>query len=147
MILLQSKDLFDDILLFDPQTSEKRYLKRSSSPEFAELPINGSFAILAGHCLMLYRVGSELRFSIDEQTILIKDTTLSILEKNRDRGLFVLQDNAEEKIRFKYTLTDLPQAIPGDTTPHVAAEDFDFCQFVYNVLNNPERRSFIYQVL
>lgn len=145
MILLQSKDLFDDILLFDPQTSEKHYLKRSSSPEFAEVPIKGTFAILGGHSLMLYRLGSQLMFSIDEKTIPIDDTLSSVLQKKKKNGLLILKNSSTELLRFEYTLDDLQQMIPGDTTPHLGEEDFDFCTFVHNVLNNHQRRSFIYQ--
>lgn len=145
MILLQSKDLFDDILLFDPETREKHFLKRSNSPEFVEMPISGSFSMISGHCLMLYRFGLELRFSIDERTVMLEDSLLPFIEKRNGQGLFVLKNNRDEMIRFEYNLSDLEEQIPGDITSQIGDEDFDFCQFVYNVLSNPERRAFIYR--
>lgn len=146
MILLQSKDLFDDILILDPETGEYRALKRSSSPEFSEAPIGGSFADIEGHQLMLYRVGEELRFSMDDKVVVVDDDVNSTFGVFYPIAIFTLKNRGVEEVSFKYKLSDLQQPILGDTTAHIGEEDFDFCLFVHNVLNDPERRRFIYRV-
>lgn len=145
MVLLQSKDIFDDILQLDPLTGRTLKLKRSSSPELLDAPISGTFANIGGHHLLFYRFEGRLKFVVDEKEVEIDNQTRSSLERNDGQRIFRLFKEEKELLKFVYNIGDLEQEIPGDTTAFVESEDFDFCSFVHNVLNNPERKSFIYQ--
>lgn len=146
MILLQSKDVFEDILLLDSLSGMVRELKRSDAPEFTEVPINGTFVYLGGRRLMFYRLGTVLQFQIDGDNVVIDTDVESKLERKGKTCLFRVLKGEKELLHFEYRVEDLEKAIPGDTTAFIDEEDSDFCQFVHNVLNNPQRRSFIYQI-
>lgn len=145
MILLQSKDVFEDILRINPLSGEMWELKRSDSPELAEEPINGTFANIGGKRLMFYRLEGGLRFSVDGEELAIDSDVGSSLESQGGERIFRLMKGGRELLRFDYKIEDLEEMIPGDITPFIEEEDFDFCLFVHHVLNNPEKRNFIYQ--
>lgn len=144
MILLQSKDVFEDMLRMDPLNGRTWWLKRSSSPELLEAPINGTFSNIGGQRLMLYRLGGLLRFEVEGKLVEIDDQVKSTIETQDGKRIFKLIKEGKELLQFEYNAKDLEQGILGDMTPYIGEEDFDFCQFVHNVLSDKRRRGFIY---
>ena len=75
MILLQSKDIFEDILQIDPLSGRTEGLKRWSSPEIFEASISGSFSDIGGHRLLFFRFGGRLKFMMNGKEVEIDDET------------------------------------------------------------------------
>lgn len=146
VIFLQSQDRFEDIMVMDWRTGEERFVKRSEVLGALESQgVSGSFGRIGGHCLMLYRLGGVLCFGLDDQRVRIDDEMSVSLSRVGDKNVFLIEKGGEVVVEFEYGVEDLyKRPIPGDTTAHVGEEDFDFCLFVNNVLNDRQRREFIY---
>lgn len=145
MLLLQSKDIYEDVIEFNPESRDVNFKKRSESAGLEEAFINGTFAYVGEKLLMLYREGGTLRFCVDGAEVVLDEGVVSELEVEGERGVFVINRGGDELLKFEYRLTELEESIPGDMTPFVDSEDFDFCLFVHKVLGNDERRDGIYK--
>lgn len=144
-LLLQSKDVYQDLLELDTNTGKTRLFKRSQKPDILDRGIMGSFAIIEGIRLLLYRLKGVLFFQIgDEDVVKIDEDIESYWEESSSRNRLEFVRGSDVLSRFEYDPSKLKQPIPSDPTAYIDIEDFDFCLFVHRVLSTPDRRRHIY---
>lgn len=142
-MLIESHERFDDLAEYDPTTGQLQEFSRATSSAASSGPPTGHYAKLSGTLAVFYRldgslwmrlgnearnldqVGNELRWEHVE-----RHSTLELLE----RGTLVA--------RVQYRPGS--GGGPGDPTPFVDSEDWDFGLFVTNVLGNEGRHARIY---
>jgi hypothetical protein len=146
MVLLQSMDVFDNLAELSTSTGQVSWLSKHAHPELTSHPVHGSIAQLHGRTLCLYRQEGVLHFRVDHEDFeLTKETSIK-LERVRDRvnSISVLRSGTP-LFTWAYQRPTIDPPLELDPTPFVDEEDFDFCLFVHNVMNDPSRRERIYR--
>jgi hypothetical protein len=145
MILMQSLDKFDDLADLDINTGYISWFSRRANPAVASRPIHGHIAQLHGRILCLYRRGGVLHFRVDgEDFELTKNTSVNLERVRHDTNRIIVTQEGTLLFSWTYQRRVVFPPLELDPTPFVEEEDFDFCLFVYNVANDPERRERIY---
>lgn len=141
VLLLESKDNVGEFLRLDTETGDQRFIKKDDGG----LEVDGVFAEVEETLLMFYREGGDLFFQVEHERIDLNDAVESILDRTSTDTLFVLLQGEHVLLRFNYDHNALDGLIAEDDTAFIDAEDFDFCLFVYNVINDPSRRRRIFR--
>lgn len=144
-ILLQSKDRFDQIGEVDLETRVLRKQNKSAYPDFSLSDISGSFAEADDHLLALYRIDGQLVLRVDEKEFPIDTATQVIRKRGFNDVSMMVRKGGEAATVFVGRAQVASTRDYMDTTPFVDAEEEDYCLFVHNVLNDPQRRQDIYR--
>ena len=143
MNLLQRYGKWDELVEFNVVTGLLGDIK-SRNTDFKELspPFVGFIAYLRDHIILFYCRNEILHLTLDGKNFLLDEHILIRLEQassNQNgtyKKLLVYQD---DQLIFSLDYELLGRMIPGDPTPFVEMEDFDFGLFLNNVLANPKR--------
>jgi hypothetical protein len=139
---IQSQDRAKDRLKIGPDELMLTALLQS---EIQQLPLVGSFSVIAGRRTLFYRWNGQLRLRFGaDAPIDLNDKELR-WECQNDQVRFTLCQTGKELINESYSLSPDIKSIAYDPTPFVEAEDFDFFLFVRNVLSDPARANRIYR--
>jgi hypothetical protein len=129
---------FDQLAELNPN-AEIRLFSRKRHPELSSSVV-GTFSIVNGLLVCLYRKLDILYFSVADNDFEIRADTSSSLESLGAHQKFRL-------LKGKEVLVELTQLTPHseiplsiDPTPFVEEEHFNFLLFVHNVLTDPGRR-------
>lgn len=143
MLLLQSKDLFDEMAYFDPLTREIRSFRRSDSEENIPMKTDGVFSWVDGHFMTLFRYAGKPMFFVDEYEIELTDDTIVDVRGPFTSRTLTIKRSGSELLKLNYSLSQGKGTVPSDTTPFVEDEDFDFGLFVHNISRSVERKALI----
>ncbi len=145
MVLLQSMDNFDKFAELDTNAAQISYFSRHEKPA-ASHQIRGTFAQLHGRTLFLYRVAGLLHFRVDNDDFGLTENTEVRLERLHDdlNRVSVLRDGIS-LFTWIYRRPMIYPPLEIDPTPCIEEEHFDFCLFVYNVVNDAVRKESIYR--
>lgn len=144
-MILESKDDFDQLAELDPSNGRTyRFLSRKQHPELTTTPPSGSYSIVNGTMLALYRIDGVLYFRVGDQDSKLTDDVTSRLTREDDNRVFQLIQDGNSRVIFRYVppVPEVPLSI--DPTPFIEEEDFDFLLFVHNVLTESGRRHRVY---
>ena len=146
-MLLQSKDVFDQLVDLNTESGAYRVLSRKVHPELPATKTSGTFSIVDDTMLMLYRKNGVLYFRARDRTVELSDDVTSSLTNKHSNRVFQLLKNGKPVIGLTYLppVHEVPLSL--DPTPFMEEEDFDFLLFVHNVLTNTGRRNRIYNEL
>jgi len=146
MILLQSNDRFDDLAKLDTSTGRVSWFSRQVVDlTIASSPIRGHIAQLCGHTLCFYRKAKVLHFRVDDEDLELTEETQVELVRVRDAvNCITVLRNGVPLFTWTYHRPVIDPLLEYDPTPFIEEEQFDFCLFVYNVMNDPDRRERIY---
>jgi len=144
LMILQSKDEFDEVMELDPITGRQQLLSRKRHPEITGMRPSGGYSIVNGTIVCLYRVDSTLYFRLGEEEFKITDDATSVLVREDGYRLFQLVQNGNLLVNFRYRCPVNEIPLSTDPTPFMDEEDFDFLLFVHNVLAQDERRHRVY---
>lgn len=118
MIYLQSDDAFDAVARLSAPDARIEILAKSQSDEARSAAKTGFFATVDGRTVCLFRADGVLWLRIDERLLAVDDDVTAQWDLLRnERG-----------------------AIPGDMTPFVDEEDYDYLLLVSRVLGDRGRR-------
>jgi hypothetical protein len=146
MVLLQSMDKFDNLAELDTGTGQISYFSRRANPKAASRPIRGAIAQLHGRTLCLYREAGALHFRVDNEDFeLTEKTHVELVRTQDDVNRITVLRNGVPLFTWTYQRPAIYPPLELDPTPFIEEEDFDFCLFVHNVVNDPSRRKRIYQ--
>jgi hypothetical protein len=145
MVFLQSMDKFDDLAELDINTGKISWFSRRADFTAVSRPIQGHIAQLYGRTLCLYRQAGLLHFRVENQDFELTENTHIKLERlHNDVNCITVLRNGAVVFTWTYQRPALYPPIEIDPTPFIEGEHFDFCLFVYNVANDPDRRERIY---
>lgn len=143
MIVLQSKDGFDDLAILNTVTGQVSWISKKSY-SLALSDTHGSVARMHGHTLCLYRTSGVLHFRVDDQDIqLTEDTSVSLVALDDDTYRITVSRTEAVLFDWTYKRPLIWPPLEWDPT-FVREDDFDYCLFVWNVANDPGRRARIY---
>lgn len=147
MLLLQSHDRYDDVLLLDCSSGQLTERSRAKSPELAGYPVRGHFTRSEGQLILFYRRQGELHFALGGADVVITPETVVTLYQDATKGVHRLDvvPLAEGRLQWTYEAPEICPPLESDPTAFVEREQFDFGLFVFNVTNDPERRRRIYR--
>lgn len=143
-MILESKDDFDQLAAFDPSTGTYRLLSRKQHSELTNIPASGSYSIVNGAMLSLYRRGGVLYLRVGDLEFKLTDDVTSTLIQEGDNRLFQLIRSGNLLYVVRYVPPVPEVALRIDPTPFVEEEDFDFLLFVHKVLTEAGRRHRVY---
>jgi hypothetical protein len=141
MIWLYSHNEYDYLGRFDPNTGhlKKTSLKGlgSEAPDITEFA--GSFPEVKGGLFVLYRHRGQVIFwAFGNEFVLDGQTIVDVDGSGRNRCLSIkTMGKSVSELEYEL-LNDGP--IPGDLTPFIDDEDFDFGLFVSNISKDQDRR-------
>ena len=141
-MILESKDVFDQLAELDPKSGTYRLLSRKEHPELASM--SGGFSIIEGTMLSLYRRDGALYFGAADQEFELTDNVTSTLTQEDTERVFQLIRDGKSLVRFNYRPPAPEVPLNIDPTPFVEEEDFDFLLFVHEVLTRSGRRHRVY---
>jgi hypothetical protein len=144
-IILRSRDKFDVLAELNTNTGQISWFSRCTNLAKSSGPVCGAIAQLQGRVLCLYRETGTLHFKIDDEDFELSETTeveLVHVKEYTNRITILRQDTVLFTWVYQRPLIDPP--LEQDPTAFVEEEHFDFCLFVYNVANDPERRERIW---
>ncbi|MCD4738513.1 MAG: hypothetical protein K8R89_04565 [Anaerolineae bacterium] len=145
MILLQSNDRFADLAKLDTSTGRVSWFSRQVDSTIASRPIRGHIAQLGGHTLCFYRKEKVLHFRVDDEDLELTEETQVELVHVRDAvNCITVLRHEVPLFAWTYQRPVIDPLLEYDPTPFIDEEQFDFCLFVYNVANDPDRRERIY---
>lgn len=147
MILLESFDRFDDLIEFEPTTGQMVWLSKRESPTLAVRPIQGIVSRLDGHLVILFRENNVLYLWVDDLRVeLTNDAHVEL--KVGSKNVLTIVRNELPIVRLEY------EAYVADETdqwrmyldPFVQHDHFDFGLFLFNALNDFQKRDAVYDV-
>jgi hypothetical protein len=134
---LQSKKRFQDVAKYDEESGEFEIVGRNSTvrPEI----LDGSFEILAGIFVALFKAGLKLFVGIGDKTFQLDgDLIITVKGGANDRLLIIEKGNAVlETIKYSISARD---TIAGDTTAFIDDEDSDYGLFLSNISKDEGRQ-------
>lgn len=146
MVLLESHDRYDDLVELEPITGQLCWYSRRDNPNIAVRPICGSFARLDTHLVLLYRQADMLHLRVDNTDTELTDDTCIELVRGETNVLMVVRDNVPILcLEYKPHVTDEIDQWRMYLNPFIEEEHLDFGLFVWEVVQNAERRSAIYR--
>src|ERR1043165_7658952 len=92
-MLLQSKDVFDQLVDFNPQSGAYRVLSRKEHPDLSATGTSGACSIVDDTMLMLYRKNGVLYFRAGDRAVELSDDVTSSLTNKRSKRVFQLLKN------------------------------------------------------
>lgn len=138
-----SCDRFVDVGDFDPVSGVLDVYPRA---RVAGRPmVFGSFAWLSGQLCVFYRFEGVLWLQVGDRRWPLEDGfSVEWVSFGDELSELVVRDKSsdEDLVRISYQPTG--QLYDDDVTPFVEREHFDFGLFVWNVLNDEDRRRRIY---
>ncbi|MEK6334071.1 MAG: hypothetical protein AABM67_03920 [Acidobacteriota bacterium] len=143
-MILESKDVFDQLAEFDPNTGTYRLLSRKQHSELATTPPSGGYSIVDGTMLSLYRRDEVLYFRAGDREFRLTDDVISKLTREDNSRVFQLIQDGNSLAVFRYAPPVLDVPMSADPTPFIEEEDFDFLLFVHRVLTDTGRRNRVY---
>ena len=145
MIILQSTDRFDSISALDADTGRISWFSRSEDSTLPSGPVQGHIAELQQRTLCLYRREGSLHFRVDDEDFeLTEETSVRLVRENEATNAIMLFRGEDLLFSWTYQRPAIDPPLKYDPIPFIEEEDFDFCLFVYNVANNPDRKERIY---
>jgi hypothetical protein len=144
MFYLQREHKFDHVARMSAPDGPLEILSKKESDEAKGAQKTGLFMVVDDHLVCLFRLDGTLWFRFDDRLIAITEAmhaSWDLFEKDRQlRGRFRLRRNDETLLDFEHAAFCGRTIIPGDDTPFVTEEDYDFMLFITNVLQEPGRR-------
>ena len=138
---IQSKDNIKDRLGIGPYELSLFPL----TPEQCQsLPLYGSYSIVNGVRVFLYRWDGRLRFRVGKSPPMDADQVQIDWRVQDCQIFFRVLRHSEVLLEGTHALPPDIERIKDDPTPFVEAEDFDFVLFVRNVLLDPARARRMY---
>ncbi|HRI56356.1 MAG TPA: hypothetical protein PK170_04585 [Anaerolineae bacterium] len=147
MVLLESFDRFDDLIEFEPTTGQMVWLSKRENPALAFRPIQGVVSRLDGHLVILFRENHGLYLRVDDLRVELTNDARVELEIGSKNALFIVR-NEVPLVRLEY------EAYMADKTdqwrmyldPFIQDDHFDFGLFLFNTLNDLQKRDAVYSV-
>jgi hypothetical protein len=144
-IFLQQFSKFDCIGQLDLSTGAWHEYSKSAHPEIAAKPWTGVFEVIDKKRLCLFRWDRTLTMWAQGRIFAITDDVTSSWDLiGVGRAVFRLEKNSKTTFELEFAPFQSRKPIPGDETPFVDEEDYDFLIFVHHVLSDPARRARIY---
>jgi hypothetical protein len=144
---LQHADLFDQVAKLASPTGIPEVLSKARSPEARSAPLAGRFAWIDGRLVCLFRLGGALWLRIAGQVVAVDggvsahwDLVSARPAAKPLRATFRLERNGSVLAAFEYPPFEGRRIVPGDPTPFVDEEDYDFMILVWRVIQDPGRR-------
>ncbi len=147
MLVLQSHDRYDDVLVLDCASNSMSFHSKRGSPELAARPVRGHFTREGGDLVLFYRRDGSLHLRAGEKDVALEPGTSVELRNDTTRGtrtLSVVRDG-RAVLQWAHKPVEIRPPLEEDPTPFVEREQFDFALFIENVLNDPQRRERIYR--
>ncbi|SFT04883.1 hypothetical protein [Marininema halotolerans] len=141
LIVLQNRDLWLEMMLLNTKTFETEIIKRRDN-----VKIRGHNAILKGNLLMLYRKRGRLYLNVNDKELCLEDNVNLLYMRRQDGDIQVsIQKDGETVFLIRYPSFRNDPVNQADFDFNSDKEEhYDFFLFVYNVMNDPERKGFIY---
>lgn len=139
---LQSKDRAKDRLCIGPDELAVVQGPESTS---SQIPLVGSYSIVAGERVLFYRWQGELRLRFGTAPPISLQGVEADWSVGSGQIDFKLKSGNATIIARTYPVSGELATLDQDPTPFVEAEDFDFLLFVRNVLSDPPRADRIYR--
>ena len=141
MLWLQDKDTYDRLAGIHPDSGEISWYSREKLGDLVPTGVVGTCVELEGKFVALYESGDRLIFRLDTTIIPLDEEGLKFdVTGPLSRRVLSIRRKHNDNIEFVYSV-DESNIIPGDTTPFVEEEDFDFGLFVTNVSQRPDRQA------
>jgi hypothetical protein len=124
-----------------------RLVRKNEFRENEEIRICGIFTEIKNKYLSLFREGNKLYFVIDSDIYLIDDTSsvdIKKIEKNKYQLSLFDDDNIVAT--YDYVKPHINPQLGLDPTPFIEEENFDFCLFIKNVVNDKDRRERMFRI-
>lgn len=127
---LQSKKRFQDVAKYDEQSGEFEIVGRNS-PDRPEM-LDGSFEILGGTFIALFKDGLKLFIGIGDKTFQLDDDLVITVKGGASDRLLIIEKGNVVLETVKYSIPSR-DTIAGDTTAFIDDEDSDFGLFLSNI--------------
>lgn len=112
-----------------------------SRPSFS-----GHYSKINGKIIVFYRIKEKLFLRVDKVLFELDDAIEVRWKRLNDFNCFSLLRNGRQLLELIYKRPKINPSLEIDTvSSFVEEEDFDFCLFIYNVMNNSERKKRIYR--
>ncbi len=141
-IILQSKDEYKKIAVFDTSSGIFSIFSKTNRQDLLKAHINGYFGYMDNHLVCFFRLNQDLILKVNDQSIVLDDNNMVLLESiDENRYLFKIQRSKEIILSLTYNRPPITPPIGAyQFFSPVSEEDFDILLLIYNICNNPERK-------
>lgn len=139
MLVLQSHDLFVDVILLESETAAPVRMKRTSQEEYPLTEIAGSFAEVEGTLFLFFAANKSLYLRAGSKLIEITPEVVSDHSASGGVSRLTLREGDRTLFTFSYKTPDLTGTLAG-IVAFVDEEDYDYPLHVHRMLANPDRR-------
>ena len=143
MILLQCHDQFDRLAEFDWATDKISFLSKSTLPAQAVKTVRGWYSMIHNTFVAFYAVDNKIYFKADTFSLECTPDIHLTLDRSGASNVLSIQDNKEVLFTLRYAPPRANRLTGLDPTAFVEEEHFDFCLFISNIVNDPERRNLV----
>jgi len=143
-IILQSQDNFNEIAFLDLASGTVSIAQKTER----KLKTNGYYNVHEGHVVGFFRLDENLYFVFDKQIIQFQENDNVFIESlPNSRCLFSIQRGQENIFTWEYECRQIMPPISAFqiVNPMISEEDFDIFTFIYNVVNNKDRKERIFR--
>jgi hypothetical protein len=141
---------FDKVAKLDSPSGELAILSKAESPEARSAFKVGRFTYVDGRMVCLFRLDLELWVRVGDFVIRVDDEVRATWDVEGPRpsgplrGRFRVERAGTTVLDFEHEPFQDRKIIPGDDTPFVDEEDYDFMLLISRVLGEPRRRAAFY---
>lgn len=141
-IVLQSRDTFDEVAVFNPQTKEFSKFSKADRQDLAKIQINGFYSHISNRLICLFLHNRNLVFKSDNELVELDNDTKVLLEiADENQNHFTIQKGGEIIFSLTYTRPSITPPISAyQFFSMVEEEDFDIFLLIYKICNNSERK-------
>jgi hypothetical protein len=146
MFYLQCEGRFDAVAKLAAVDADPEILSKARSEEARTARPAGKYAQVDGRLVCLFRRDGALWLRVDAVLTRIDDDVHALWSLGRaadgsPRAAFRLERAGESVLSFDYRPFGGMKIIPGDPTPFVTEEDYDFLLLVSRVVEDAGRRA------
>lgn len=133
-VKLQSSEVFFEVGELDTSSGDFRVRKKETPSEATD----GIYDFVGKDLLAIFFADNDVHVRIGDFSIAATENVSARIYLKKEVNNLVISNNGNVIFSYKYR----PKAPdPLDPTPFVGKEDCDFCLFISNIINSPERKA------
>ena len=145
-VILESQDKFSEIAILDVASGT---FEITQKPE-KKIETNGYYSNYDGSLVTFFRLNQNLYFGVDKQIIQFKENDrVSISPLSNGHSQFSIWRDKENIFNYEYESHHITPPISAFqiVNPIIGEEEFNIFLFVYNAINDKERKERVFRHL
>lgn len=140
MMILQNQDKFDEVAEIPSVSGAVQIVSKSRNEHLQSLRTCGVYSALDGNFVALFQANGSLWIRVNDSVYKVENDVSARWNESPDANTLIVEKSQHPLFRLSYKPRVIDPPLALDRTPFVEREQFDLGLFIFNALNNPDRR-------